>query len=77
MLRVRAHNEAGAGPYSRVSTFVTAATIPHTPCTPREAGSNSEVLSLEWDPPLHDGGSPLLSYTLQVRDGELYLGLHT
>lgn len=70
MLRVRAHNQAGAGPYSRVSTFKTASSVPYAPGPPREAGSNSDTLLLEWDAPFHDGGSEVLSYGIQLRQGE-------
>ena len=70
MLRVRAHNDAGPGPYSKVSTFKTASSVPWAPGSPRSIGSNSDMLLLEWDAPSHDGGSEVLSYSVQMRDGE-------
>lgn len=69
MLRVRAHNQAGAGPYSQVSTFKTGSTLPSEPGTPVEAGSNADTLLVSWQPPSHDGGADILSCGIQMREG--------
>ena len=72
MLRVRAHNEAGPGPYSTSMSFKTASTVPHPPGPPREAGSSSGSLLLGWDAPAHDGGAELLAYSIEMREGEAH-----
>ena len=69
MLRVRAHNQAGAGPYSQISTFKTGNVIPSEPGTPFEAGGNAETLLVAWESPSHDGGSEILSCSIQMREG--------
>ena len=69
MLRVRAHNQAGAGPYSQVSTFKTSSTMPSEPGKPDVADSNADTLLVAWEAPSHDGGSNILSYGIQMREG--------
>lgn len=70
MLRVRAQNEAGPGPYSRTASFQTASTVPYPPGAPRQVDCTADTMVLEWDAPLHDGGSEIQAYELDLREGE-------
>jgi titin len=59
---VQAENLAGPGPGSN-EAFATPATVPLPPLNLAAYGS-AGLISLSWDPPANDGGSPVLIYQL-------------
>jgi hypothetical protein len=64
-VRVRAENSEGVGLWSPNSTATTAATVPGSPLGLAAAGVHRTAVTLTWQAPGSDGGSPVLSY--QVR----------
>jgi len=66
LFRVRAVNEAGVGELAEVEAF-TAPFAPGVCGQPRLAGCAGPVLSVEWDPPVDDGGAPVVAYRIWVR----------
>ncbi len=66
---VAATNSAGTGPNSAASTAVTPqTTVPGAPLNPTATPGNAQA-SVVWDAPASDGGSPIISYTVQAFDG--------
>jgi len=64
--RVRAVSEAGLGEAAEVEGL-TAPTAPGACGRLRISGCSGPVLTIEWDPPMDDGGSPVIVYRLWVR----------
>lgn len=62
------------GQYSQTSAparHVTAPAIPMPPARPQLKGrSQPHSLRLSWAPPMHDGGAPIIAYTLQIDLGQ-------
>jgi titin len=75
IMRYRAYNVHGWGPYSPTGTVV-AATVPHGPGEPALTIDVTEV-EITWSAPTNTGGTgiPILSYVveLRLRDGATYL----
>ena len=69
--RLSATNEKGQGPTSPSVTYSTRPNVPRPPGAPtsKERATHTS-LHVEWQPPSDDGGSPVLSYTLQMDEGE-------
>ncbi|BDA40522.1 probable fibronectin type-III domain-containing protein 3a [Coccomyxa sp. Obi] len=65
-VRVRARNDSGYSPYSQPTDVGTAADVPGQPSAPAAASRTAHTLSVTWEPPAHDGGSPVLSYRLEL-----------
>ena len=63
--RVRALNLGGAAPYAVVSA--TPAAAPGTPQNFTAVGGD-ESITIDWDVPLDDGGSPITSYDVEYKD---------
>jgi titin len=63
--RVRAYNQGGAGPFAVVSA--TPSTVPGVPQGFTAIGGD-ESITVDWDPPLDDGGSPITSYDVEYKD---------
>ena len=69
--RLSATNEKGQGPTSPSVTYSTLPSVPKPPGAPTaKERATSTSLYVEWQPPTDDGGSPILSYVLQMDDGE-------
>ncbi|MGV9770278.1 fibronectin type III domain-containing protein, partial [Microbacterium sp. NPDC003461] len=71
---VAARNSAGAGtpsPGVLVSTpaVVPPATVPTAPGAPRLVAATTDAISLTWDAPVSDGGSPITGYRVIVVGG--------
>ncbi|GAB3146075.1 hypothetical protein GCM10027058_03230 [Microbacterium neimengense] len=71
---VAARNSAGAGEASPQVAFTTpatvpAATAPSAPSAPRLVASTARTVSLTWDAPSSDGGSPVTGYRVRVFGG--------
>ena len=62
---VAAVNVVGTGPYSAIATASTYA-VPDAP-TGLTAQSGVRSVTLTWNPPASDSGSPIISYTVQYR----------
>ena len=59
--KVAAINAVGTGELSPVLTCL-AAVVPSEPQNFEVTGSNTGTVSVQWQPPQYDGGSPLLGY---------------
>lgn len=57
--RVLAENAAGIGKHSEESEVVKAVSIVGMPGTPEIVDMTSQSVSLQWKPPLTDGGSKI------------------
>ncbi|WP_344229552.1 fibronectin type III domain-containing protein [Microbacterium binotii] len=71
---VAARNSAGTGEASPQVTFTTPATVPtatapSAPGAPRLVASTARTVSLTWDAPSSDGGSPITEYRVRVFGG--------
>ena len=65
--RVQAENSEGRSQWSAPCVAQTAATPPLPPSAPtRSAASHSDV-TITWNPPEYDGGSPVISYELEMQ----------
>jgi len=64
--RVTAMNEAGMGDYSELEA-TTGPGMPGSCGQPRLAACAGPVLTVEWDPPVDDGGAPVVAYRVWVR----------
>ncbi len=63
--RVRAHNLGGAASYALVSA--TSATVPGEPQHVTAVGGD-ESITVDWDPPLDDGGLAITGYDVEYKD---------
>ena len=45
--------------------------VPHAPGAPKGASCSHTCIELEWEAPLHDGGSGVASYRLEMSSGEI------
>lgn len=59
--------QEGKGNWSDTVTAQTAAVPPDSPSPPTILGSNRTSVSIRWDAPEADGGSPILSYEVELR----------
>jgi hypothetical protein len=66
--KLEALNVNGPGPISNAED-VTLCTIPGDISPPQVIASTKISLTLEWEPPLNDGGCPITSYELTKDDG--------
>lgn len=62
------HTDAGGDEVS-ISQTVTmiCANVPLSPATPTLLLKTLDLLLLEWEPPAEDGGSPILGYSVHMR----------
>ncbi|KAL3147790.1 Fibronectin type III domain-containing protein 3B, variant 2 [Trebouxia sp. C0010 RCD-2024] len=65
--RVLAENEEGRGAWSNIAAAQTAAVPPDSPSMPTVLGSNRTSVSIKWEAPEADGGSPVSSYQVELR----------
>lgn len=71
-VRVRALNKQGAGTYSIPTDVATSPAIPEAPGRPSISSRTQDSLTVRWDAPLHDGGTPVAGYRLEwQRVGEM------
>ncbi|XP_053740012.1 obscurin isoform X11 [Synchiropus splendidus] len=58
---------------------LTTITVPDPPEDPEVLGKTHKTVTLSWFTPLHDGGSPILGYRVELRlvDSALWLPCHT
>ena len=70
-LRVRAHNAAGPGHFSKALFASTEAAAPDAPGTPSASQRLREALHLAWSPPPYDGGKGVHAYRLEQQAGAL------
>ena len=69
--RLSATNEKGQGPTSPSVSYTTLSDTPKPPSAPTaKERATPTSLYVEWQPPTDDGGSPVLSYVLQMDEGE-------
>ena len=69
--RLSATNEKGQGPISPSVSYTTLSDTPKPPSAPTaKERATPTSLYVEWQPPTDDGGSPILSYVLQMDEGE-------
>ncbi len=66
-VRVRAVNSIGAGAFSFPADVATSPASPEAPGAPAAGNRAQHALTVLWDGPQHDGGSPILSYRLGYR----------
>ena len=59
--------QEGNGAWSETVVAQTAAVPPEAPGAPTVLGSNRNTVSVRWDAPDADGGSPVLSYEVELR----------
>ena len=59
--------QQGKGSWSSIATAQTAAVPPDSPSMPAVMGSNRTSVSIRWQPPEADGGSPVASYQVELR----------
>jgi titin len=74
--KVRAHNEAGWGPFSTIVVGVPR-TVPSAPasCSAVGWGYVPKFLEYSWEPPHYNGGAPIRSYVIQVFSNGSFLGM--
>jgi hypothetical protein len=51
-----------------VAVTMICADVPASPATPSLLLTSLDLLLLEWDPPASDGGSPILGYSVFMRE---------
>ena len=66
---VRACNNAGCGKPCVPLDFKTAPDVPDAPGVPTASSRTSNSLLMKWAPPLHDGGSDIHQYRLEISEG--------
>ncbi|KAG0600368.1 hypothetical protein M758_11G028000 [Ceratodon purpureus] len=64
--RLQARNSAGTSGFSPFSTIMTSAAAPCAPCPPIVVETTSSSLTLRWEVPEQDNGSPVFRFTLQM-----------
>ncbi len=72
VFRVAAENEAGLGQPSEPSSTVTPKKpygVPDAPRKPDIASSTTTSASISWSAPSSDGGSPIIGYIIEKREG--------
>jgi hypothetical protein len=68
-VRVCAINAAGPSQHGPSLDFVTAADVPLHPAPPVATATGPYSMEVGWEAPLHDGGSAITTYNLEVRWG--------
>lgn len=63
--RVAAVNSQGAGPFSRVASAVTAATVPSAPSNLVATAHGQNQINLSWRTPIADGGATISGYRIE------------
>jgi large repetitive protein len=69
LFMIKAQNQFGEGPPSSLSAATVAVTVPGkvTVCDVTYLGGWADQMRLTWDPPISDGGAPILFYRVDVR----------
>lgn len=70
IFRVRAENKMGAGPAVETETIVarTQFSRPGAPDTPEVTKVTKNEMTVEWCPPVNDGGKPITGYILEKKE---------
>ena len=69
--RVAAENKQGTGLFTEYGVPVIPKSpynVPDAPSTPRVLMTTPASVSIAWDPPNDDGGSPITGYIVEIRD---------
>lgn len=64
--RVAAINSEGTGPFSRVASAVTEATVPSAPSNLVATAHGQSQINLSWRTPISDGGATISGYRIEV-----------
>jgi len=64
--RVAAINSEGQGPFSRVASAVTQATVPSAPSNLVATAHGQNQINLSWRTPISDGGATISGYRIEV-----------
>jgi hypothetical protein len=67
--KVQAVNHAGLGEMSLESTFIIAARVPDPPVNLVRLYANNFFITIGWEMPLDDGGSPVFGYEVYFDEG--------
>ena len=63
--RVAAINAQGTGPFSSIATGTTNASVPSAPRSLRAIAAGSSSITLSWEAPADDGGTPVEGYRIE------------
>lgn len=66
LLRVAAQNVVGTGGWSPVTALTTAPAPPRAPASIAACADSSSAMTVTWQPPTTDNGSPVTGYTLDM-----------
>jgi hypothetical protein len=64
--RLQAQNGVGSSEFSAFSIFMTSSAAPCAPCPPSVVETTSSSLTLRWEVPEQDNGSPVCRFTLEI-----------
>ena len=70
--RVRAVNDAGAGPGSNIAEARTDPVVPDAPPNLSARSGGTTTIDLSWEAPAYTGGAPVTGYRIEVHDGTVW-----